>query len=178
MKLILTQDVSNLGLIGDTVEVKPGYARNFLLPRKLALVANAANKAVYESVKNQRGAQLAREKRDAEERAEALDKASVTIAVSVGEEGSGMELRASAPYGVNILVAIGASKPLFDKARIPVEPSGRYLVALTKVIENLRDQDSSFAEEYVYVFVITQDNSRRGQRTQDKRSKRLVSEPR
>ena len=41
MKLILTQDVSNLGLIGDTVEVKPGYGRNYLLPQGMALLASS-----------------------------------------------------------------------------------------------------------------------------------------
>ena len=41
MKLILTQDVSILGLIGDTVEVKPGYGRNYLLPQGMALLASS-----------------------------------------------------------------------------------------------------------------------------------------
>ena len=86
MKVILTETLEHIGDAGDIVEVKPGYARNYLLPRKLALVANAGNMAVYEEVQNQKGAQAAREKREAEERAEALGKASVTIAVAVGEE--------------------------------------------------------------------------------------------
>ncbi len=41
MKLILTQDVPNLGSLGDTVEVKPGYGRNYLIPRGMALLANS-----------------------------------------------------------------------------------------------------------------------------------------
>ena len=40
MKLILTQDVSNLGVIGDTIDVKPGYGRNYLLPQGMALLAS------------------------------------------------------------------------------------------------------------------------------------------
>jgi large subunit ribosomal protein L9 len=43
MKLILTENVENLGMMGQTVEVKPGYARNFLLPRKLAVPATPKN---------------------------------------------------------------------------------------------------------------------------------------
>ena len=86
MKVILTETLEHIGDAGDIVEVKPGYARNYLLPRKLALVASTGNMAVYEEFQNQRGAQAAREKREAEERAEALGKASVTVAVAVGEE--------------------------------------------------------------------------------------------
>ena len=86
MKVILTETLDHVGDAGEIVEVKPGYARNYLLPRKLALVASTGNMAVYEEVKTRRGAQAAREKREAEERAEALGKASITIAVAVGEE--------------------------------------------------------------------------------------------
>jgi large subunit ribosomal protein L9 len=82
----MTETLDHVGDAGEIVEVKPGYARNYLLPRKLALVASTGNMAVYEEVKTRRGAQAAREKREAEERAEALGKASITIAVAVGEE--------------------------------------------------------------------------------------------
>ena len=86
MKIILTETLEHVGDAGEIVDVKAGFARNYLLPRQLALIANSGNMAVYQEVKNQRGAQLAKEKKEAEDRAEALGKASVTIAVSVGEE--------------------------------------------------------------------------------------------
>ena len=86
MKIILTQDMEHLGAAGDVVDVKPGYARNYLLPRQMGLVANKGNQALFEEVRQQRGAQLVREKREAEQKAEALSKASVNIAVAVGEE--------------------------------------------------------------------------------------------
>ena len=86
MKIILTQDLENLGTAGDVVEVKPGYARNYLLPRQMGLVANKGNQALLKEVRQQRGAQVVREQREAEQKAEALSKASVNIAVSVGEE--------------------------------------------------------------------------------------------
>ena len=86
MKVIMTETLDHVGDAGEIVEVKPGYARNYLLPRRLALVASTGNMAVYEEVKTRRGAQAAREKREAEERAEVLSKASITIAVAVGEE--------------------------------------------------------------------------------------------
>ena len=86
MKVILTEEVERLGGAGTIVEVKDGYARNFLLPRKLALAANRSNMSVYEEVKRQREAQNTRAKREAEGMAKRLEKASCTVAVSVGEE--------------------------------------------------------------------------------------------
>ncbi|MAL00106.1 MAG: 50S ribosomal protein L9, partial [Citromicrobium sp.] len=49
MDIILLERIGNLGSIGDIVTVKDGYARNFLLPQKKALRANAANKKVFEA---------------------------------------------------------------------------------------------------------------------------------
>ena len=72
MKIILTADVDTLGNAGDVVEVKDGYARNFLLPRSVALIANEHNMAVYEKVRQQREAQASRAVREAETLAEGL----------------------------------------------------------------------------------------------------------
>ena len=56
MKVILTQDVENLGLLGDTIEVKPGYGRNYLIPHGVALLATGkASKElrhVFNTLKN------------------------------------------------------------------------------------------------------------------------------
>ena len=86
MKVILTEDVDRLGGSGEIVEVKDGYARNFLLPRKLALAANRSNMSVYEEVKRQKEAQNSKARREAEGVAKNLVKASCTVAVAVGEE--------------------------------------------------------------------------------------------
>jgi large subunit ribosomal protein L9 len=51
MEVILKEDVVNLGHRGEVVKVADGYGRNYLLPRKLAMQANAANKAVVEQMK-------------------------------------------------------------------------------------------------------------------------------
>jgi large subunit ribosomal protein L9 len=85
MKVILTENVDQLGDAGDVVEVKNGFARNYLLPRKLALMANKGNQSVYEEVRRQRMAQQSRAKREAEELAQALEKISCNVAVAVGE---------------------------------------------------------------------------------------------
>ena len=51
MKIILTTTIKNLGKIGDTVSVKPGYARNFLFPNSMALRENKKNREYYEKIK-------------------------------------------------------------------------------------------------------------------------------
>ncbi len=86
MKIILTADVDTLGNAGDVVEVKDGYARNFLLPRAVALIANEHNMAVYEKVQQQREAQASRAMREAETLAEDLQEVSCNVAVRAGEE--------------------------------------------------------------------------------------------
>lgn len=86
MKVILTQEVSNLGSIGEVVNVRNGYARNFLLPRGLAAVANEANQA--QLAHHKRVLEKRREKALAEAKALAakIEKISVTVAKQVGED--------------------------------------------------------------------------------------------
>ena len=66
MDIILLERVENLGTIGDVVTVKNGYARNFLLPNKKALRANAANKKVFEANRKQIEADNESKRKDAE----------------------------------------------------------------------------------------------------------------
>jgi large subunit ribosomal protein L9 len=86
MKVILTQEVSNLGSIGEIVNVRNGYARNFLLPRGLAAVANEANQA--QLAHHKRVLEKRREKALAEAKtlAAKIEKVSVTVAKQVGED--------------------------------------------------------------------------------------------
>lgn len=86
MKVILTQEVSNLGTIGEIVNVRNGYARNFLLPRGLAAVANEANQA--QLAHHKRVLEKRREKALAEAKtlAAKIEKVSVTVAKQVGED--------------------------------------------------------------------------------------------
>ena len=87
MQVILKKDVQNLGEAGDLVNVKDGYARNYLLPTKTAVIYNKANAALFKS----RAAAI--EKRKAEKRAasaslkERLDGVSLAITVPAGESG-------------------------------------------------------------------------------------------
>jgi large subunit ribosomal protein L9 len=86
MQVILTEDVANLGRAGDLVRVKPGYARNYLVPRGLALHASSGNVALVEH--KRRAVVRERERLQAEHRrlAEALEQTAVTVARRVGPE--------------------------------------------------------------------------------------------
>lgn len=86
MEVILQQDVDNLGTIGDVVRVKPGYARNYLLPRGLALVADRKNLQVLEHHKRAVAAKKAKAEKAAQEAAGRLTSLAVTIPARVGEE--------------------------------------------------------------------------------------------
>ncbi len=84
MEIILKQDVENLGLEFDTVNVKPGYARNFLLPQGFALLATPKNKAALEATLEARKEEEAKLIATANGVVDQLKKTSVTIAAKVG----------------------------------------------------------------------------------------------
>jgi len=87
VQVILRDDVPNLGKIGDIVRVKPGYARNFLLPRGLAVEANPKNLRVLEHHKRVIAAKADREHKSAEASAKRLDGLHLTVRARAGEEG-------------------------------------------------------------------------------------------
>ncbi len=86
MKIILLQDVERLGQAGDIVQVAAGFARNFLIPKGRGLVASDVNVAQFVSLRRQREAGAERERRQAQELAQQLEKLSLTAPVRVGEE--------------------------------------------------------------------------------------------
>lgn len=79
MDVILLERVEKLGAIGDVVSVKPGFARNYLLPRKKALRANEANKKVFEANRAQIEADNAARRATAESDAKTVDGKTVTL---------------------------------------------------------------------------------------------------
>jgi large subunit ribosomal protein L9 len=87
MEVILKEDVANLGHRGDVVKVADGYGRNFLLPRKLALQATLANKAVIEQMKTAAARRSATEKAQAEEQVAKLDLVVLSFTRKSGENG-------------------------------------------------------------------------------------------
>ena len=85
MEVILKEDVPKLGARGDVVKVAEGYGRNFLLPRKLAIEANAANKAVIEQMKAAAVRRSAKEKHEAESLSQQFEGLSVSFQRRSGE---------------------------------------------------------------------------------------------
>lgn len=85
MEVILKEDVAKLGFRGDVVKVAEGYGRNFLLPRKLAIEATHANKAVIEQMKAASLRRSAKEKSQAEELAKQFEGVSVSFERRSGE---------------------------------------------------------------------------------------------
>lgn len=85
MKVVLRQDVGNLGDRGQVVNVSTGYARNFLLPKGLALEATPGNLRTFELQKKVWSVRVAREIDDARKLAERIEATKLTIAKKVGE---------------------------------------------------------------------------------------------
>jgi len=87
MEVILKEDIQKLGHRGDVVSVKDGYARNYLLPTKLAIEATANNKAVIEQMKASAIRKSAADKAGAEAQGQALNEAAVTFERKASESG-------------------------------------------------------------------------------------------
>ncbi len=130
MEVILKEDVPHLGDMGDVVNVKPGYGRNFLIPKGLAVMANAGAKKEFAHIRRQ--IELEREKL----RASALDKAtalgdiSVTIAKKVGDD----DRLFGSVTNRDIEASLNAAGHEVDRRRIvlsaPIKELGIYSVPL------------------------------------------------
>jgi len=87
MEVILSQDVEKLGYKNDIVKVKPGYARNYLVPRKLATIATQANKKMLEENLKQQSHKLEKIKAEAESKARELEGVTLNIPAKTGTSG-------------------------------------------------------------------------------------------
>ncbi len=87
MKVLLQRNITKLGQIGDVVDVRPGYARNYLIPQRLAVQPTESNIKAVESEKAKYLEELAREKADTVAQADALRGMEVTISARANEAG-------------------------------------------------------------------------------------------
>ena len=87
MQVILLERVQNLGELGDAVKVKPGYARNYLIPRGRAVIATPANVAEFETKRAELEHQEAQALAAVQARADALQGKEVTLSRKTGDEG-------------------------------------------------------------------------------------------
>ena len=130
MKVILKQDVEKLGKTGDIVKVAPGYGRNFLIPRKMAVEATPGN---LKNVEIERLASARRDQRDKEAAtllARDIARLTVTIQRKAGEGGT---LYGSVT-GIDIAERLAAYKIEIDKRKIqldePIKTIGEYQVPI------------------------------------------------
>ena len=117
IEVILREDVRTLGKAGDLVRVKPGYARNYLLPKGIAYEATAGNKKRIEAEGKARTIRLEGERAGAEEQASSLTEVTVTLARKAGE---GDRLFGSIT-SQDIADALAAAGHSVDKRKIELE---------------------------------------------------------
>ncbi|MCP4632578.1 MAG: 50S ribosomal protein L9 [candidate division Zixibacteria bacterium] len=86
MKIILRDDLESLGEVGEVVSVKDGYARNYLIPRNLAIPATKGNLKAIDEIRRQKDIRDNKRKKQAERVKDAIEKTSCTAEVLVGEE--------------------------------------------------------------------------------------------
>ncbi|HEX9779156.1 MAG TPA: 50S ribosomal protein L9 [Geopsychrobacteraceae bacterium] len=130
MNIILKENVDGLGMIGDTVTVKPGYARNYLVPKGLALVANEGNVRELEHQKRQLSRKLEKARTDAEGIKARIEKVSCAFSQRAGEDG---KLFGSVT-SMDIEGKIQAAGIELDRKKIqlaePIKSLGEHLVSI------------------------------------------------
>jgi large subunit ribosomal protein L9 len=130
MEVILKEDVVNLGLRGEVVKVADGYGRNYLLPRKLAMQASEANKAVIDQMKAAAERRSATEKVQAEALVAKLDAVALSFTRKSGEQGHLFGSVTSA----DIAAELAAQGFELDRRKIqlsePLKSLGDFIVAI------------------------------------------------
>jgi large subunit ribosomal protein L9 len=117
IQVILQQDLQNVGKSGELVKVRPGYARNYLIPRRLAVPATVRNVARIEHEQRVTAARAAKLRTEAGAIAEKLASVTVTIARKVGEEGRIF----GSVTAKDIAEALAAKDVTVDKKKIAVK---------------------------------------------------------
>ncbi len=129
-KIILTHEVNGLGVAGDVVEVKDGYARNYLVPRKLATPWSAGAEKSIEAMRKARRTRELHSIEDAQAARDALQAKPVTVTVKAGANGRLF----GAVTTADIVDALG-DRAKVDKRRIqivnPIKTTGEYTVKVT-----------------------------------------------
>ncbi len=121
MKLLLRQSIDKLGHVGDVVNVKPGYARNYLLPQGLAMEPTEANMKSIEAAKQAYLEQMAKQRKELEARAELLDGKEIIITAMANEEG---HLYGSVGPAQIVAALDGEGFHIEDKNVVLTEPIG------------------------------------------------------
>ena len=130
MEVILREDIDNLGTRGQVVKVAPGYARNFLLPKRMAVAATEANKKIVEQERQAHLRKEAKVQGEAQELAKIMTGATVRIAQKAGEND---QLFGSVT-SKDIAEALAAQNYNIDRRKIqledPIRQLGEYKVTV------------------------------------------------
>ncbi|UCD58968.1 MAG: 50S ribosomal protein L9 [Candidatus Hydrogenedentota bacterium] len=131
MRVILREDVKRLGKAGDVVEVKGGYARNYLIPRNLAVMGDAAHMRQLEHEKKILSDRREKALKEAKKLAEKISKMSCTISVQVGEE----DKLFGSVTAMDIVESLSKEGVELDKKSVQLEESIRTLGIFTVPIK-------------------------------------------
>ena len=130
MEIILREDVEKLGARGEVVKVAAGYARNFLLPRKLAVAANESNKKIVEQ---ERQAHLRREAKQVNE-AQELGKMMGAVAVTIRQKAGENDQLFGSVTANDVAVALEKMGYTIDRKKVhleePIKTLGSYQVSV------------------------------------------------
>src|SRR6201996_4156051 len=132
-EVILTEKIANLGAEADVVKVKRGYARNFLVPRGLALEVTPATLKRINTLKAKRAEREAKELNEAEELARKINKLKITLELETGATGKAFGSITAADLAERIKKELGGTMEI-DRHRIhlekPIKDSGEHEVAI------------------------------------------------
>jgi large subunit ribosomal protein L9 len=133
MKVILKENIDKLGRMGDLVEVSNGYARNYLIPKKLAVAATDRNVKTLEHEKRLIAEKQKKERRAAEELAQRIRQTAITIPVQTGEEQEGSKIFGSVTNR-DIVEALAKEGVTVDKHDVllekPIKELGKFMVPI------------------------------------------------
>ena len=131
MEVILREDIQGLGYKNDTVDVKPGYGRNYLIPRGMAIIASSSNKKMIEENIRQAAHKAEKAKKDAEEIANKIGDVTLEIKTKAGEKGK--IFGAITPLQVS--EALAAKGHEVDRKRISFEQKIKELGEYTAILD-------------------------------------------
>lgn len=150
MKVLLRQDVEKLGSSGDLVDVKPGYGRNYLIPKEFAVLATDGAIKHYEQMKRQAELRAELTVEAAKELASELEATSVTVPVTVGED----DKIHGTVTNIQIAEALEEREILIDRRKISIDQDIKSLGEYTATINLIGDLNPK-----VKVWVVKEDES-------------------
>ncbi len=131
MEVILKKDIQGLGYKNDTVFVKPGYGRNYLIPRGMAMIASTSNKKMIEEEIRQASHKAEKAKKDAEAIANGIGELTIEIKTKAGEKGKIF----GAITPIQVAEALVAKGHEVDRKRISFEQKIKELGEYTAILD-------------------------------------------